>query len=199
MAEKAQNEAEVLSILRRTGVLRAGHFLLTSGLHSPTFLLCSQVLQYPREAAAVCRMMAEPFRGDGVQVVVGPAQGGVILAYEAARILGEGQSTPPRAMFTEKGTDGAMALRRGFTLEPGERVLVVEDAITTGGSVRQAIEAIRPFQPEIIGVSVIVDRSGGAVDFGVPLHGCLTMDIPSYPPARCPLCRDGVELVKPKL
>lgn len=196
-AGEAMDRDELLDVLRRTGVLREGHFRLTSGRHSPTFLLCAQLLQYPREAERICRALAAPFRDAGIQAVVGPAAGGVILAYEVARVLGEGRADPPRALFTEKD-DGAMVLRRGFGLAPGERVLMVEDAITTGGSVALAMAAIEPFAPTIVGVSVIVDRSAGQVDFGVPLASSLSLDIPSWTPEDCPLCRDGVELVLPK-
>ncbi|MCG0238295.1 MAG: orotate phosphoribosyltransferase [Firmicutes bacterium] len=183
---------EVLAILRETGVIREGHFLLTSGMHSDRFLLLAQVLQYPRHAERLCREMAEPFREAGVEVVVGPAVGGIILAYEVARALGA------RAIFAEKVEGGGMALRRGFQLRPGERVLVVEDAISTGGSVRKVLDAIAPFGPEVVGVSALVDRTGGQVDFGVPTRAVLTLSVPAWPPEACPLCRAGVELVRPK-
>lgn len=183
---------EVLDLLRETGTLLDGHFLLTSGLHSPQFLLFSQALQRPDVAGRICAAMAEPFQDAAVEVVVGPAIGGVILAYEVARALGA------RAMFAEKTGDGGMALRRGFRLGPGERVLVVEDAVTTGGSVRKVLDIVRAAGAEPVGVSVVADRSGGTVDFGVPTHALLTLDIPSWPPEACPLCRQGVELVRPK-
>lgn len=183
---------EVLAILRETGVLREGHFLLTSGLHSDRFLLLAQVLQYPEHTERLCREMAAPFQGEGVEVVVGPAVGGVLLAYEVARALGA------RAIFAEKAEGGGMALRRGFQLRPGERVLVVEDAISTGGSVRKVLDAIAPYQPKVVGVSALVDRSGGAVDFGVPTRAVLTMTFPAWQPEECPLCRAGVELIRPK-
>lgn len=183
---------EALSILKETGVVREGHFLLTTGRHSAQFWLCAQVLQYPQHTAALCQAMAEPFRDAGVQTVVGPAVGGILLAYEVARALGA------RAIFAEKGEGGAMALRRGFSLARGERVLMVEDAVTTGGSVRQALAAIQPHEPEVLGVSVIVDRSGGSVDFGVPLRALIRTSIPSWAPADCPLCAAGAPLVEPK-
>lgn len=183
---------EVLRILRETGTLMEGHFLLTSGRHSGQFLLFSQALQFPPVAERLCRAMAEPFREAAVETVIGPAMGGVILAYEVARALGV------RAMFAEKAGDGSMALRRGFRLRPGERVLVVEDAVTTGGSVEKVLAVVRDAGGVPVGVSVIADRSAGAVDFGLPMRALVTLDIPSWLPADCPLCRQGLTLVRPK-
>lgn len=185
---------EILHLFRETGVLREGHFLLTSGLHSQQFLLCAQVLQYPRHTERLCRLMAAPFQGQGIDVVVGPAVGGILLAYETARALG------CRSVFTEKTGDGQMALRRQFTIRPGERVLVVEDAISTGGSVRQVLAAIAPHGPQVVAVSCLVDRTGGQADlgFGVPLHAAVTLEIPAWPSSDCPLCRAQVPLVRPK-
>jgi orotate phosphoribosyltransferase len=182
---------DVWAILERTGAVRRGHFLLTSGLHTNTFLLCAQVMQYPHELAPIASAMAAPFQGAGVQVVAGPAVGGIILAYEVARQLNA------RAIFGEK-SEGGMVLRRGFTLQPGERTLVVEDALTTGGSTRQVIDAVGGAGGEVIGVAALVDRSGGAIDFGVRLHALLTVRIEAWPPEACPLCRAGVPLVVPK-
>lgn len=184
---------EAWRILRDTGAHLQGHFQLTSGLHSDQFILCAQALQYPAQAARLCAAMAAPFRDLGVQVVVGPAMGGILLAYEVARALGEGV----RALYTEKSGDG-MALRRGFAIRPGERTLVVEDAVSTGGSVFKCLAAIRPLQPDIVGVSVLVDRSAGRVDFGVPLQAVLTTRIEAWRPDACPLCARGVPLVAPK-
>lgn len=183
---------EVLRLLRETGTLMEGHFLLTSGRHSGQFLLFSQALQCPPVAERLCQAMAEPFREAGVETVIGPAMGGVILAYEVARAL------RARAMFAEKAGDGSMALRRGFRLRPGERVLVVEDAVTTGGSVEKVLAVVRDAGGVPVGVSVVADRSAGAVDFGVPMHALVTLDIPSWLPADCPLCRQGLTLVRPK-
>jgi len=186
-------EAEITEIFRETGVIREGHFLLTSGRHSPIFLQCSQVLQYPRKTELLAADLAARHRDRGIQVVLGPAMGGVILAYEVARQLGA------RALYLEKGPEGGMLLRRGFKISPGERVLVVEDAITTGGSVLKTIEAIRPLGVEIVGVGALVDRSGGGVDLGYPLSALLTLEIPSHAPEDCPQCRAGVPLERPKL
>lgn len=183
---------ELMQILRETGTLRQGHFQLTSGRHSDQFLLCSQVMQHPRRLERIGAAMAAPFRDQGIQTVVGPAMGGVILAYEVARALGV------RAVYTEKDGEGGMALKRGFTLEPGEKVLVVEDAVTTGGSIQKCIDAIKPKGVELVGVSIIVDRSGGAAGFGVPMHSLMKLEIQSWLPGDCPLCRQGVPLVQPK-
>ncbi|HLA25056.1 MAG TPA: orotate phosphoribosyltransferase [bacterium] len=183
---------DVRAILDRTGAVRRGHFLLTSGLHTELFLLCAQVMQYPHELTAIAAAMAVPFRGAQVEVVVGPAVGGIILAYEVARQLNA------RGIFAEKSEEGRMVLRRGFTVRPGERALVVEDALTTGGSTRNVIDALRAAGADVVGITALVDRSGGAIDFGVPLHALLTMRIETWPPAECPLCRAGVPLVSPK-
>ncbi|MFO8059032.1 MAG: orotate phosphoribosyltransferase [Bacillota bacterium] len=182
---------EILQLFRETGVLLEGHFRLTSGMHSPQFLQCARVLRFPEQARRLTRIMAGPFRDAGVDKVVGPALGGIILSYEVARHLGA------EALFVEK-SDGRMALRRGFSAGPGDRVLVVEDAVSTGGSVNAVMEIFSQLRAEIVGVSVLVDRTGGATDFGVPFHSVLTMDIPAYSPASCPLCREGVPLTYPK-
>jgi orotate phosphoribosyltransferase len=185
-------EQDVLRILEETGVIRQGHFRLTSGRHTNLFLLCAQVQQFPRHMERLATAMADPFRAAGVDVVVGPAMGGVILAYEVARALGA------RAIFAEKSGDDRMALRRGFRVTPGERALVVEDAITTGGSVRKVVSALQRLQAHVVGVSAIVDRSAGRTDVGAPVHALITLDVPAWDPVTCPLCRDGMPLVEPK-
>ena len=182
---------EILELFRETGVLLDGHFRLTSGQHSPQFLQCAQILRFPEHARRLTGIMAHPFRNAGVTKVVGPALGGIILSYEVARVL------DAEAIYCEK-SEGHMALRRGFDAEPGDRVLVVEDAVSTGGSVNSVMEIFSQLQAEIVGVSVLVDRTGGTTDFGVPLHSVLTMSIPAYSPPSCPLCRDGVPLTYPK-
>lgn len=189
---------QVLDMLKQSTAYREGHFLLTSGRHSGVFLLCAQALQYPERVQQICRAMAEPFTGAPIDAVVGPAVGGIILAYEVARALGQLSGRYPRALFAEKAEGGGMALRRGFTLSRGERVLVVEDAVTTGGSVFKTLDAIRPFDITLAGVSIIADRSGGAVDFGAPLRSLITLQIDSWEPDACPLCRQGLPLTRPK-
>lgn len=183
---------EVMEILEATGAVRRGHFLLTSGLHSDLFLLCAQVMQYPARTGRLAEAMARRFSDHKVQVVVGPAVGGIILAYEVARVLGA------RAIFAEKAASGAMALRRGFSLQHGERTLVVEDALTTGGSTRKVIEVVRAHGAHVIGAAVLVDRSGGTIDLGVPLHALLPLEARAWDPAECPLCREHVPLIEPK-
>ncbi len=183
---------DVRALLDSTGAVRRGHFLLTSGLHTDLFLLCAQLLQYPQHARTLAAAMAAPFREEQVEVVVGPALGGIILAYEVARQLGV------RGLFAEKSGDGTMVLRRGFTLRSGERALLVEDALTTGGSTRKVMEAVRALDGDVVGVAAIVDRSGGTVEFGVRLHALLTMRVDTWEPDECPLCRAGIPLVVPK-
>lgn len=190
---------EILDILRTAGVLREGHFVLTSGRHSNQFFLLPHLFQFPEITARLTADLAALLDDLDVQTVIGPATGGIVLAYEAARQIGLRRGGVwPRAIFAEKTEDGRMALKRQWSLEPGERVLVVEDAVTTGGSVMKTIDAIRPFEPQIQAVACIADRSGGAVDFGVPLRALLTLQVESWQPDECPLCKDGVPLVKPK-
>lgn len=184
---------QLLAMLRDTGALMHGHFELTSGRHSGKFLLMAQALQWPEHTAALCRRLAGLYNDEPVDVVIGPAVGGIILAYEVARHF-----PGARAIFAEKDGD-AMSLRRGFGIRPGERVLIVEDAVSTGGSVQKVIDAIEPYKPSFVGVGALVDRSSGRVRFdGMPFRAVLTLDVPSYEPAACPLCRDGLTLVKPK-
>ena len=189
---------EVFAILRETGTLREGHFRLTSGRHSDRFFLMPHAFQFPAETEILCRGLAQLFAAEEVETVIGPATGGIILAYEVARQVSTLSGRRVRAIFTEKSDDGAMALKRQWTLRPGERVLMVEDAITTGGSVQKAIDAIRPFGPEIVGVACIVDRSGGSADFGVPMRSLVKVRVESWLPEECPLCQQGIELVRPK-
>lgn len=182
---------EILQIFEKTQVLKEGHFLLTSGRHSARYMQCAQLLQYPQEAEKICRDLAAPFQDQKIDVVVGPAMGGVIVAYETARQL------QAKSIFTER-ENGKMTLRRGFTIEPGQRVLVVEDVVTTGGSVKEVIEVVEGTGATIVGVAVMVDRSNGKVDFGYPLHALLPIEIETYAVDECPLCKSGAEpAVKP--
>ncbi len=190
--------AEALAILRRTGAEREGHFLLTSGLHSNHFFLSAPLTQSPEETERIARGLAEPFRDAFIETVVGPAMGGVVLGYEVARQLALQDGGRPRAIYTEKTADGRMALRRGWTLRPGERTLVVEDAISTGGSVRKTLEAIRPSGCTVVSVAAIADRTGGTLDLGVPFRALVTTKPPLWTVDACPLCADRVPLVRPK-
>ncbi len=181
----------ITELLEEKGVIMKGHFLLTSGKHSDCFLQCSQLLQYPQHTAVIAGQMADPFRDCAVKTVIGPAMGGVILAYETARALGA------RALFAEPSGE-KMILRRGFKIEAGEKVLVVEDAVTTGGSVQKVINLLLELQAEPVGVAAIIDRSAGKVDFGLPAHFLLSMAVASYDAGDCPFCRSGMPLQKPK-
>ncbi|MCL6589215.1 MAG: orotate phosphoribosyltransferase [Firmicutes bacterium] len=183
-------QKEILGILRETKVLREGHFRLTSGKHSRQYMQCAQVLQYPKFTERLCEDLARRFKGLELHVVVAPAIGGIIIAYEVAKVLGV------RALFTER-EDGKMTFRRGFDLEDDENVLVVEDVITTGGSVMEVIEAVRERGANVCGVGVLVDRSGGKVHFGVKKEALIAMDIETWEPEECPLCKEGIPIVKP--
>jgi len=185
------NEKEVEQLLKNTGVIMDGHFLLTSGLHSSRFMQCSQLLQYPEQTEKIARMLAEPYLEQDITVVIGPAMGGVIIAYETARALGA------RALYAEP-VEGKMALRRGFKINPDEKVLVVEDAVTTGGSVRKVLGLLESIGVTASGVAVMVDRSAGRVDFGLPTHSLLQLEVQSFSPEDCPLCQESIPLQKPK-
>ena len=179
-------------IFRRTGVMLEGHFRFTSGLHSDRYMQCARLFQYPAESARVCEEIAEAFQGKNVDVVVGPALGGIIIAYEVARVLGA------RSLFAER-EEGVMTLRRGFAdaVTEGCRALVTEDVVTTGGSTREVMELLRGQGVEVVGVGTVVDRSNGTVDFGVTFYALATLDMKAWDAADCPLCRQGVPLIKP--
>lgn len=182
---------EVVKVFYDSGALMEGHFLLTSGLHSDQYMQCAKVLQYPRYTEKLAREMAYKFRDDNIELVIGPAMGGIIVAYEVARQL----DVP--AIFTER-LDGEMVLRRGFLMDAGQRVLVVEDVVTTGGSVREVMNVVEKFGAQVVGVGVLVDRSNGTVDFGVKQEAVLTMDIRAWAADDCPLCARGkLPVVKP--
>jgi orotate phosphoribosyltransferase len=180
----------LLDVFRRMGALLDGHFRLTSGLHSPGYLQSALVLQHPREAEACGAAIAERVRGLGVQAVLSPALGGIVIGQEVGRALGV------RAIFAER-QDGTLTLRRGFALEPGERVLVVEDVVTTGGSTRETIDVARAAGAQVIGAAAIIDRSGGQQGLDVPFHALATVSLPTYQPESCPLCARGQPLTKP--
>ncbi len=182
---------EALTIFSDSGALMEGHFLLTSGRHSNQYMQCAQVLQYPAYTEQLAKHIADKFENDGIELVVGPAMGGIIVSYEVARQLG----VP--GIFAER-KDGQMEIRRGFTINPGQKVLVVEDVVTTGGSVREVIDAVKEAGGEVAGVAVLVDRSNGSVTFGVKQEAVLAMDIQSWEQAECPLCQEGkTEAYKP--
>lgn len=174
---------EAMRIFQDSGALLTGHFILTSGRHSDQYMQCALVLQNPRYTERLAEDIALYFSHQGVEVVIGPAMGGIIVAYEVARKLGA------RALFCER-ENGIMSLRRGFSIKEGEKVLVVEDVVTTGGSVKEVMEVVRSLKGNIVGVACLVDR-GGEVDFGVPSYAVLSLPLKSYQPEECPLCREG--------
>ncbi|HZX21272.1 MAG TPA: orotate phosphoribosyltransferase [Clostridia bacterium] len=185
------NKERVIEILEKTEALKKGHFLLTSGRHSDRYIQCAQVLQYPQYTEEICKGLAEQFKNDNVEIVIGPATGGIIVAYEIARQLGA------LAMFAEKEKEKRI-LRRGFSIPKGARVLVAEDVITTGGSVREVVELVREAGGVIVGVVVLVDRSNDKIEFGTRLESALSLEVASYEETECPICKKGnIPLEKP--
>lgn len=183
-------EKDVLKIFRETKALLSGHFKLSSGLHSASYLQCAKLLQYPKIAEKLCKNLAAHFKKDKPTCVIAPALGGVIVSYEVSRSLGA------KALFTER-LDAKMVLRRGFEITQHDRVLVVEDVITTGLSTREVIDVVKSKSGQLIGVGSIVDRSGENIDFGVKLVSLLRLDLPVFSLDECPLCRGGIEITKP--
>jgi len=184
----------ILELFRTTGAYLNGHFQLTSGLHSPEYLQCALVLQYPRHAAELGGLLADELRKlapEPVKLIVSPALGGLIVGHEVARALGA------RFIFTERDENKKMTLRRGFAVTPDEPALVVEDVVTTGGSTRDVVEALRAAGARPLAAGSIVDRSGGQAEVGVPRVALVTLQVVAYEPVQCPLCAQGVPAVKP--
>ncbi|MBN2356267.1 orotate phosphoribosyltransferase [candidate division KSB1 bacterium] len=181
---------KAIEIFKQTGALLEGHFRLTSGLHSPQYFQCARVLQYPQHAEGFCRAIADHFRDAGVEVVISPAIGGIVVGQEVARLLG------CRAIFAERESN-VMTLRRGFEITAGEKVLAVEDVVTTGGSIKEVIALAQQAGAQVVGAAFIVDRSAGRAQFSVPFFATLKMDVVTYQPDDCPLCRQGIPVVKP--
>jgi orotate phosphoribosyltransferase len=186
------NRDDLLDVFRRSGALLEGHFRLSSGLHSSGYLQCALVLQHPAHAEALGAALAEKLAGLRPATVLSPALGGIIIGQEVARALGA------RAIFAER-EDGVLTLRRGFRLTESERVLVVEDVVTTAGSTRETIQVARAAGAQVVGAASIVDRSGGAgrSALDVPLFSLLEISLPTYDPASCPLCGQGIPVSKP--
>ena len=181
----------VINILEETGVLKEGHFILTSGKHSNRYMQMAQVLQYPQYTEKLCQDLVNPFKDQEIDVIISPAVGGILVGYEAARALGV------KNIFCER-EQGKMTLRRGFELNKGQKVLVVEDVVTTGGSVKEVIKVVEEAGAEVVGVGVVVDRSKGRVDFGYPFSALVSLDIDAYEIEDCPICKEGkLPAIKP--
>jgi orotate phosphoribosyltransferase len=179
-----------MQLFKKAGAILDGHFLLASGLHSPVYWEKFKVLQYPDYTAELCGLIANHFKKDNVQVVAGPTTGGIIIAYEVAKQL------KVRSVFAEK--EGSIReFRRGFDISHKERVLIVDDILTTGNSIIEVMEAVNRLKGEIVGIGVLVDRTEQQKKFGVPLFSCLQVLTETYKPSECPLCTAGVPLVKP--
>lgn len=184
------DENNILEIFKKTGALLHGHFLLTSGRHSSMYFQCAKVLQYPEYTEKVCKVIADYFKTYEIDTVISPAMGGIIVGQEVARQLNK------RSIFAER-EEKKLTLRRGFTIDKGEKLLVCEDVVTTGGSVFEVIDIVKQQGGEVVGVGYIVDRSSGKVQFGYPQVSTMKMDVISYSPEECPLCLEKLPLVKP--
>lgn len=181
---------QVIKKFKDTGALLEGHFVLSSGLHSGVYLQCALVLQHPREAEALGEAIADQFRSQGIQVVAAPAIGGLVIGHEVARAL------DARFIWTER-ENGKMTLRRGFSVSPGEKILVVEDVVTTGGSTRETIDALRSNGGNVVAAASIIDRSSGVADVGVPRIALATLDVSSVESSVCVACKRGELAIKP--
>jgi orotate phosphoribosyltransferase len=179
------------TLFRKNGAVLEGHFLLTSGLHSSVYWEKFRILEHPEYTQALCALIADQFKCHNIETVAGPTTGGIILAYEVARQLGV------RCVFAEKEESGKRVFRRGFVLKPGECVLIVDDNLTTGKSVREVIDALKEKEAKIVGIAVLVDRSDHDLQLGYPLYATLRSATPAYKPEECPLCKKGIPLTKP--
>jgi orotate phosphoribosyltransferase len=194
---------DLLKIFATAGAIRHGHFELSSGLHSGTYVQCALALQYPRFAEKLGQALAALFADAGIEAVVSPALGGVIIGQEVARALPEPSAKQAvreggvPALFAERDGSGTMVMRRGFELRPDQRVLVVEDVWTTGGSTEEAIHVVQEVGGRVVAAAAMIDRSGGKIDFPVKAQALLDLPIASYEPDDCPLCREGSAAIKP--
>lgn len=183
-------EKDILKIFKEKDALLKGHFKLSSGLHSERYLQCALVLQYPDVAEKLSRALAKKFAKEKIDIVISPALGGVTLAYEVARAFGA------KGIFAER-QDGRMSLRRGFSVGKGDKVLVVEDVVTTGGSTKEVMGLVKDSGGVIVGVGAIVDRSGATADFGARFEALAKIDIETFDESACPLCKKGIPVTKP--
>jgi len=181
---------DVDALLRSTGAMLEGHFKLASGRHSGTYIEKFRIMEDPTATTALCGMIADHYRNAGATLVVGPAMGGVILAFETARQLGV------RSIYAEKDSEGGLFFDRGFKIDQGQPVIVIDDVLTTGGSVRKTLDVVARAGGNVIGVAFLIDRTNGGVDFGVPFYACHAMSVESFAPDDCPLCRQGLPLVE---
>ena len=182
---------DILRLLEQVGAIRQGHFELSSGRHSGTYIQCALVLQHPQSAEQLGHSLAALFGNLSIACVISPALGGIVIGYEVARALGV------RSLFAERDRSGQMALRRGFELKPGERLLVIEDVWTTGGSTRETIGVVEQEGGLAVAAGALIDRSGGRLELNVPARALLEMDVPSWEPDDCPLCRAGGIATRP--
>jgi orotate phosphoribosyltransferase len=187
------SEPELLALFQQLGVVSNGHFVLSSGLHSDEYWEKFRLLEWPRLTEQLCCEIAGRYKQSAISAVIGPTTGGALLAQEVARQL------DTRCLIAEPALTGGRELRRGFALHPTERVLIVDDVLTTGLSLREILNAIQLFQPDIVGIEVLIDRSGGEAiaQFDVPCHALLTVSARTYSPDECPMCADGIPIVKP--
>jgi len=186
------NKDEIMRRFEEAGAIQKGHFKLTSGVHSDAYIQCAQVMQYPDFIHNLCSELGKKFKGEDIDVIVGPAIGAIIMAHVMAMVLGPWV----RAIFTER-ENGKMTLRRSFEIKKGEKVLVVEDITTTGSSAREVIDIVKSRQAKVVGVGALIDRSGGKVDFGIRYEKLLTIKMNTYEPDNCPLCKNKIPITKP--
>ncbi|NNJ53973.1 MAG: orotate phosphoribosyltransferase [Ignavibacteriaceae bacterium] len=183
-------ETQILDVFKKSEALLTGHFLLTSGRHSDKYFQCAKILQYPDHTEKLCTMIVDRFKDAEIDTVISPAIGGLVVGQEVSRQLNK------RFVFAER-EDGKLTLRRGFSLDKNEKVLVCEDVVTTGGSVFEVIDIVKNNNADVAGIGFIVDRSNGKVNFGFPQFSALKMNVASYPPQECPLCNSGSKPIKP--
>lgn len=182
---------KVMELFEKSGAVLHGHFILTSGLHSDTYMQCAKLFEFGEISEKLCVAAADKLKKYEADAVVSPAVGAIIFGYELSKQLGIPN------MFAEREKDGNFALRRGFELKPGSKVIIAENVVTTGGSVKEVIELVKRLGGEVVAVAEVVDRSGGKVDFGVPNEALLSIDVKTYSPEECPMCKAGTAAVKP--